>query len=198
MALFALPAGIIGAGLAIRVEEEERNRQRKKKKMAAIVLIQCIWRCYKANHNNSYISPVSRNKQKSLFILDSFERIAIQFIRTTKFFIAKSKFKFLSRRFDVKNAFDSYRLKQTDLQNKVKHIQNAIDFIDTKVGVNENRINSQSNLISRIEKIDSMISDIENSISRQLAYIDQFSESSVFRKSSVNFLKNSSKRSINQ
>ncbi|CAG2112628.1 unnamed protein product, partial [Medioppia subpectinata] len=51
VAIFALPAGIIGAGLALKIEEEERNRQRRKKKVAAATLIQCAWRLSKANVN---------------------------------------------------------------------------------------------------------------------------------------------------
>ncbi|CAG2122328.1 unnamed protein product, partial [Medioppia subpectinata] len=87
VAIFALPAGIIGTGLALKVEEEERNQQRKKKKVAAAVLIQCMWRCYKANANYVAVSSFFKHKPMDLFKRHDYENIANKFVRLTKFFI---------------------------------------------------------------------------------------------------------------
>ena len=92
VAIFALPAGIIGAGLALKVEEEERNRQRKKKKNAAATLIQCTWRCYKANIQYNETSHFFSHKPTDNFKFHYFERIEKKFITLTKFFIAKQRF----------------------------------------------------------------------------------------------------------
>ncbi len=46
ISIFALPAGIIGTGLAINVQEEQRVLRRKQKKLPAALLIQCCWRYF--------------------------------------------------------------------------------------------------------------------------------------------------------
>jgi hypothetical protein len=46
VSIFALPAGIIGTGLAINVQEEQRALQRRQKKLPAAALIQCCWRYF--------------------------------------------------------------------------------------------------------------------------------------------------------
>ncbi len=194
VAIFALPAGIIGAGLALKVEEEERNRQRRKKKVAAAVLIQCTWKCYKANVNYNEMSKFFRHKPMDLFKLHAYEKIAIKFIRLTKFFIAKAKFKDLLRPLDIKYIIENYKYGQMDVMSKVNHMQNTIDTIGTRVGLNENQINaSQNNLKSKIENIEPLISDIENKINAQMKLIDNFSNNLLFGEKLFDILENLSK-----
>lgn len=181
VAIFALPAGIIGAGLALKIEEEERNRQRKKKKVAAAVLIQCTWRCYRANINYYEFSKFFRHKPMDLFKLHDYENIAMKFIRLTKFFIARQKFKDLLRPIDIKNIIESYKYGQMDVMSRVNYMQNSINTIGTRVCINENQIHtSQSVMNSKIENIGLLMSDIENKLDRQIALTDQISNNPLF------------------
>ncbi len=187
VALFALPAGIIGAGLAFRIEKEESHRDRKKRKIAAVLLIQSVWRCHKMNDNDSAISTIFQNKPKSLFISNCFQGIAIQFIRMTKFFAAKSKFKRLMKNFNAKYSFDNYRISQIKVKNKVKQVKNSVDSIIERVETNEKQINnSYLNLMSRIEKIDLMINEIENQFNKQMFLFEMIAQNPIFNENLIN------------
>ncbi|KPM01209.1 KCNQ potassium channel-like protein [Sarcoptes scabiei] len=48
VSIFALPAGILGTGLALKVQEQQRQFKISKRKQPAARLIQCAWRLYKA------------------------------------------------------------------------------------------------------------------------------------------------------
>lgn len=187
VALFALPAGIIGAGLAFRIEKEESHRDRKKRKIAAVLLIQSVWRCHKMNDNDSAISTIFQHKPKSLFISNCFQGIAIQFIRMTKFFAAKSKFKRLMKNFNAKYSFDNYRISQIKVKNKVKQVKNSVDSIIERVETNEKQINnSYLNLMSRIEKIDLMINEIENQFNKQMFLFEMIAQNPIFNENLIN------------
>lgn len=176
VAIFALPAGIIGTGLALKVEEEERNQQRKKKKVAAAVLIQCTWRCYKANANYLAVSTFFRHKPMDLFKMHDYENVAHKFVRLTQFFIAKARFKELLRPLDIKNVLQSYKDGQLDVINKVKLIQNTVDNIVRKIGINEHRIyGTNSSLENKVEKIEMTLYNIKDKIDRQMILIEKFS-----------------------
>lgn len=202
VSLFALPAGIIGAGLAFRIEKEESHRERKERKIAAVLLIQSLWRCHKMNGNNSAISTIFQNKPKSLFFSNCFKRIATQFIRVTKFFVAKSKFKRLMKNFNAKYSFDSYRISQIKVKNKVKQIKNSVDSIVERVETNEKQINnSYFNLMSRIEKIDLMMNEIENQFNKQMFLFEMIAQNPIFNENlistSVNLSQDNSKNICN-
>ena len=173
VAIFALPAGIIGAGLALKVEEEERNRQRKKKKAAAATLIQSAWRWHKANCKYRQTSRFFSHKPTDMYKFYYFETIVTRFICMTKFFIARKKFTDLLRPLDIKSIIESYKYGQMDVMSRVSHMQTTIDTIGTRVGLNENYIqNSQSNLNHRIDNIDKLVKDIETKLDKQKAGID--------------------------
>ncbi|XP_054165201.1 potassium voltage-gated channel subfamily KQT member 5-like [Oppia nitens] len=181
VAIFALPAGIIGAGLALKIEEEERNRQRRKKKAAAATLIQCSWRCYKASQAYQEMSGFFGHKPTDIYKFYYFETIEKKFICLTRFFIAKQRFIDLLRPLDIKSIIESYKYGQLDVMSRVSHMQNTIDTIGTRVGLNENTIqNSQSVLNQKIDSMNDLIDDINRKLTEQLSVIDQLSGHHVF------------------
>ncbi|CAG2167908.1 unnamed protein product, partial [Oppiella nova] len=176
VAIFALPAGIIGTGLALKVEEEERNQQRKKKKVAAAILIQCMWRCYKANANYVAVSSFFKHKPMDLFKKHDYENIANKFVRLTKFFIAKQRFKELLRPLDIKNVLQSYKDGQLDVMNKVKLIQRSVDSIVRKIGANEQRIYGANTCLERkIERLEVTLMAIMARVDSQLPVMEGIS-----------------------
>ena len=177
VAIFALPAGIIGTGLALKIEEEERNQQRKKKKVAAAVLIQCMWRCYKANVNYMAVSSFFKHKPMDLFKRHDYENIAIKFVSLTKFFIAKSRFKELLRPLDIKNVLQSYKDGQLDVMNKIKIISQSVDSIARKIGANEHKLQSSNlSLEHKIEKLETTLVHIKDQIDCQVSNIEQIGQ----------------------
>ena len=53
ISFFALPAGILGSGFALKVQQQQRQKHMNRRKVPAATLIQCLWRCYAADENSS-------------------------------------------------------------------------------------------------------------------------------------------------
>lgn len=49
VSFFALPAGILGSGFALKVQQQQRQKHFSRQIPAAATLIQCLWRCYAAD-----------------------------------------------------------------------------------------------------------------------------------------------------
>lgn len=50
ISFFALPAGILGSGFALKVQQKQRQKHFNRQIPTAASLIQCLWRCYAASH----------------------------------------------------------------------------------------------------------------------------------------------------
>ncbi|BFZ10093.1 hypothetical protein BsWGS_13131 [Bradybaena similaris] len=54
ISFFALPAGILGSGFALKVQQKQRQKHFNRQIPAAATLIQCLWRCHAAEpHSKS-------------------------------------------------------------------------------------------------------------------------------------------------
>ncbi|PIO60699.1 hypothetical protein TELCIR_17800, partial [Teladorsagia circumcincta] len=51
ISFFALPAGILGSGFALKVQQKQRQKHFNRQIPAAATLIQCLWRCHAADKN---------------------------------------------------------------------------------------------------------------------------------------------------
>ncbi|XP_076811222.1 potassium voltage-gated channel subfamily KQT member 5-like isoform X3 [Clavelina lepadiformis] len=56
ISFFALPAGILGSGFALKVQEQHRQKHFARRRMPAAYLIQCMWRCYAADKNSRSVA----------------------------------------------------------------------------------------------------------------------------------------------
>ncbi|GAB6019500.1 hypothetical protein CHUAL_001077 [Chamberlinius hualienensis] len=56
ISLFALPAGILGSGFALKVQQQQRQKHMIRRRQPAATLIQCLWRCYAADENSVSIA----------------------------------------------------------------------------------------------------------------------------------------------
>ncbi|XP_069691057.1 potassium voltage-gated channel subfamily KQT member 1-like isoform X1 [Periplaneta americana] len=72
ISFFALPAGILGSGFALKVQQKQRQKHFNRQIPAAAMLIQCLWRCYAADKSfNSiatwkiYIKDVNQQNQST-------------------------------------------------------------------------------------------------------------------------------------
>lgn len=170
MALFALPAGIIGTGLALKIEETERNQFRKKKKLAAVTLIQCSWRTYKANDT---LLLILKQTNPSLTLLPIKEKNAFRFVMNTKFTIAIKKFKELSRPADIKNVIDIYEHGHQEVLGRVKSMQYGLDLLITNVGINTKHIKASQSLVSRFAHVEKSIEEVDKKLNKQMKIIKQ-------------------------
>ncbi|RUS73457.1 hypothetical protein EGW08_018780, partial [Elysia chlorotica] len=53
ISFFALPAGILGSGFALKVQQKQRQKHFNRQIPTAATLIQCLWRCHAAEPNVS-------------------------------------------------------------------------------------------------------------------------------------------------
>ncbi|KAK7078003.1 Potassium voltage-gated channel subfamily KQT member 4 [Halocaridina rubra] len=52
ISFFALPAGILGSGFALKVQQQQRQKHMIRRRQPAATLIQCLWRCYAADEHS--------------------------------------------------------------------------------------------------------------------------------------------------
>ncbi|XP_056198081.1 potassium voltage-gated channel subfamily KQT member 1-like [Falco biarmicus] len=71
ISFFALPAGILGSGFALKVQQKQRQKHFNRQIPAAASLIQTLWRCYAAEKSCSstatwkiYVTPPVQNTPK--------------------------------------------------------------------------------------------------------------------------------------
>ncbi|KAG8229659.1 hypothetical protein J437_LFUL008592 [Ladona fulva] len=56
ISFFALPAGILGSGFALKVQQQQRQKHMIRRRQPAASLIQALWRCYAADENSMSIA----------------------------------------------------------------------------------------------------------------------------------------------
>ncbi|XP_066488470.1 potassium voltage-gated channel subfamily KQT member 1-like isoform X2 [Tiliqua scincoides] len=72
ISFFALPAGILGSGFALKVQQKQRQKHFNRQIPAAASLIQTLWRCYAADKSYSstatwkiYVTPAQSTKKNT-------------------------------------------------------------------------------------------------------------------------------------
>ncbi|KAH8370709.1 hypothetical protein KR093_004734 [Drosophila rubida] len=56
ISFFALPAGILGSGFALKVQQQQRQKHMIRRRQPAATLIQAVWRCYAADEHSVSIA----------------------------------------------------------------------------------------------------------------------------------------------
>ncbi|XP_053967293.1 potassium voltage-gated channel subfamily KQT member 1 isoform X4 [Anastrepha ludens] len=56
ISFFALPAGILGSGFALKVQQQQRQKHMIRRRQPAATLIQAVWRCYAADEHSISIA----------------------------------------------------------------------------------------------------------------------------------------------
>ncbi|XP_044256895.1 potassium voltage-gated channel subfamily KQT member 4-like isoform X2 [Tribolium madens] len=56
ISFFALPAGILGSGFALKVQQQQRQKHMIRRRQPAAMLIQSLWRCYAADEHSLSIA----------------------------------------------------------------------------------------------------------------------------------------------
>ncbi|CAG2113024.1 unnamed protein product [Medioppia subpectinata] len=165
VSIFALPAGILGTGLALKVQEQQRVRQMGKRREPAAKLIQCTWRCYVSSENS--ISTVTWKSYKRSDgrhePLTNGEKTAIRFIRVVKYFIARQNFNRALKPYDIKDVLEQYAAGHADVLGRVRHMQSRLNAVQVSVNTNLRALNeSKVMLSSRINQIEAVASDMQN------------------------------------
>ncbi|KAF8361512.1 kqt-3, partial [Pristionchus pacificus] len=69
ISFFALPAGILGSGFALKVQQKQRQKHFNRQIPAAATLIQCVWRCHAADKGmvatwKAHVDPLAAEREK--------------------------------------------------------------------------------------------------------------------------------------
>ncbi|XP_033233966.1 potassium voltage-gated channel subfamily KQT member 1 isoform X12 [Drosophila pseudoobscura] len=98
ISFFALPAGILGSGFALKVQQQQRQKHMIRRRQPAATLIQAVWRCYASDehsvsvatwkiHQVALPSPPasSENWERLLKNISEYRRASSSFKHNTSF-----------------------------------------------------------------------------------------------------------------
>uniref|UniRef100_A0A8B9JP69 Potassium voltage-gated channel, KQT-like subfamily, member 5b n=1 Tax=Astyanax mexicanus TaxID=7994 RepID=A0A8B9JP69_ASTMX len=126
ISFFALPAGILGSGFALKVQEQHRQKHFEKRRNPAACLIQCVWRSYAADENSISIATWKPHL-KALHTCSPTNLSAGEAsVKIMKFHVAKKKFKETLRPYDVKDVIEQYSAGHLDMLCRIKSLQTRV------------------------------------------------------------------------
>ncbi|KAL3321008.1 hypothetical protein Ciccas_000330 [Cichlidogyrus casuarinus] len=65
ISFYALPAGILGSGFALKVQQNQREKHLTRRKVPAAQLIKCAWRHFSCEHSNDFSGTWKVFKKRS-------------------------------------------------------------------------------------------------------------------------------------
>ncbi|AWP06251.1 putative potassium voltage-gated channel subfamily KQT member 5 [Scophthalmus maximus] len=80
ISFFALPAGILGSGFALKVQEQHRQKHFEKRRNPAAYLIQAAWRYYSTDSTRPYLDATWRHYES---LLPSHRHVSMPALRPT-------------------------------------------------------------------------------------------------------------------
>ncbi|XP_035760717.1 potassium voltage-gated channel subfamily KQT member 5 [Neolamprologus brichardi] len=129
ISFFALPAGILGSGFALKVQEQHRQKHFEKRRNPAASLIQCVWRSYAADENSVSIATWKPHLKALHTCSPAKKEQGEATYRIMKFHVAKKKFKETLRPYDVKDVIEQYSAGHLDMLCRIKSLQTRVDQI---------------------------------------------------------------------
>uniref|UniRef100_A0A3B3Y8C3 Potassium voltage-gated channel, KQT-like subfamily, member 5a n=1 Tax=Poecilia mexicana TaxID=48701 RepID=A0A3B3Y8C3_9TELE len=129
ISFFALPAGILGSGFALKVQEQHRQKHFEKRRNPAASLIQCVWRSYAADENSVSIATWTPHLKALHTCSPAKKEQGETAYRIMKFHVAKKKFKETLRPYDVKDVIEQYSAGHLDMLCRIKSLQTRVDQI---------------------------------------------------------------------
>uniref|UniRef100_A0A665TJ28 Potassium voltage-gated channel subfamily KQT member 5-like n=1 Tax=Echeneis naucrates TaxID=173247 RepID=A0A665TJ28_ECHNA len=129
ISFFALPAGILGSGFALKVQEQHRQKHFEKRRNPAASLIQCVWRSYAADEHSVSIATWKPHLKALHTCSPAKKEQGETTYRIMKFHVAKKKFKETLRPYDVKDVIEQYSAGHLDMLCRIKSLQTRVDQI---------------------------------------------------------------------
>ncbi|KAM6123399.1 potassium voltage-gated channel subfamily KQT member 5 isoform 2-T2 [Pterocles gutturalis] len=194
ISFFALPAGILGSGFALKVQEQHRQKHFEKRRNPAASLIQCVWRSYAADEKSVSIATWKPHLKALHTCSPTKKEQGEASSRIMKFHVAKRKFKETLRPYDVKDVIEQYSAGHLDMLCRIKSLQSRVDQILGKGQITadkrsreknpaENETTDDLSMLGRVVKVEKQVQSIESKLDCLLDIYQQ-----VLRKGSTSAL----------
>ncbi|KAM9240625.1 potassium voltage-gated channel subfamily KQT member 5 isoform 4-T4 [Leptosomus discolor] len=194
ISFFALPAGILGSGFALKVQEQHRQKHFEKRRNPAASLIQCVWRSYAADEKSVSIATWKPHLKALHTCSPTKKEQGEASSRIMKFHVAKRKFKETLRPYDVKDVIEQYSAGHLDMLCRIKSLQTRVDQILGKGQITadkrsreknpaENETTDDLSMLGRVVKVEKQVQSIESKLDCLLDIYQQ-----VLRKGSASAL----------
>uniref|UniRef100_A0A8C9TTJ6 Potassium voltage-gated channel subfamily Q member 5 n=1 Tax=Scleropages formosus TaxID=113540 RepID=A0A8C9TTJ6_SCLFO len=154
ISFFALPAGILGSGFALKVQEQHRQKHFEKRRNPAASLIQCVWRSYAADENSVSVATWKPPLKALHSCSPTQKEQGDTSSRIMKFLVAKKKFKETLRPYDVKDVIEQYSAGHLDMLCRVKSLQTRVDQILGKGHIQTDKRSKEKVLTPDAEALD--------------------------------------------
>uniref|UniRef100_A0A674MNH6 Potassium voltage-gated channel, KQT-like subfamily, member 5b n=1 Tax=Takifugu rubripes TaxID=31033 RepID=A0A674MNH6_TAKRU len=175
ISFFALPAGILGSGFALKVQEQHRQKHFEKRRNPAAYLIQCVWRSYAADENSVSIATWKPHLKALHTCSPTKKEQGESTTRIMKFYVAKKKFKETLRPYDVKDVIEQYSAGHLDMLCRIKSLQTRVDQIlgkgqiplDKKIReklLSDGDILEDMSMLGRVCKVERQVQSIESKL----------------------------------
>ncbi|KAM5256199.1 potassium voltage-gated channel subfamily KQT member 5 isoform 5-T5 [Ctenodactylus gundi] len=194
ISFFALPAGILGSGFALKVQEQHRQKHFEKRRNPAANLIQCVWRSYAADEKSVSIATWKPHLKALHTCSPTKKDQGETASRIMKFHVAKRKFKETLRPYDVKDVIEQYSAGHLDMLCRIKSLQTRVDQILGKGQITsdkksrekitaEHETTDDLSMLGRVVKVEKQVQSIESKLDCLLDIYQQ-----VLRKGSASAL----------
>uniref|UniRef100_A0A674EX03 Potassium voltage-gated channel, KQT-like subfamily, member 5b n=1 Tax=Salmo trutta TaxID=8032 RepID=A0A674EX03_SALTR len=175
ISFFALPAGILGSGFALKVQEQHRQKHFEKRRNPAACLIQCVWRSYAADENSVSIATWKPHLKALHTCSPTKKDQGESSTRIMKFHVAKKKFKETLRPYDVKDVIEQYSAGHLDMLCRIKSLQTRVDQIlgkgqiplDKKIRdklLSDGDLLEDMSMLGRVCKVERQVQSIESKL----------------------------------
>uniref|UniRef100_A0A4W2HXJ0 Potassium voltage-gated channel subfamily Q member 5 n=1 Tax=Bos indicus x Bos taurus TaxID=30522 RepID=A0A4W2HXJ0_BOBOX len=172
ISFFALPAGILGSGFALKVQEQHRQKHFEKRRNPAANLIQCVWRSYAADEKSVSVATWKPHLKALHTCSPTKKEQGEASSRIMKFHVAKRKFKETLRPYDVKDVIEQYSAGHLDMLCRIKSLQTRVDQILGKGQITsdkksrekitaEHEATDDLSMLGRVVKVEKQVQSIE-------------------------------------
>uniref|UniRef100_A0A674MYW3 Potassium voltage-gated channel subfamily KQT member 1-like n=1 Tax=Takifugu rubripes TaxID=31033 RepID=A0A674MYW3_TAKRU len=123
ISFFALPAGILGSGFALKVQQKQRQKHFNRQIPAAACLIQVQFSTFKLLN-----APFCHR-------LSHAQRSAVKVLRRMQYFVARRKFQQARKPYDVRDVIEQYSQGHLNMMVRIKELQRRLDGTLGKPGM---------------------------------------------------------------